>query len=303
MGDGGMNGNDSRSAFPQSMRHKRILDLAEDNPSASVDELASMVASVTPELVEHVLAEYGDPVSTEETPTSSTETTATAAESLFGDRPTAHGDTSAAGTATPDGGSTIDRSDGAADDRDADRSGGIEPDRYPTPDDLSDKQREVLAVVATHPEATQQEIADRLDVSRATVCNRVNSIEGFDWSDRTSFVGNVFDEPPTATLAGDGGSPSKAVTAESDSAAATDSPASSDAPATTDLAPLLDRLETCVADLEARVADLEASRDRETDADSAFADPELVHKLLHACLNDDNISEGEELRILKALVT
>jgi hypothetical protein len=31
-------------------------------------------------------------------------------------------------------------------------------------------------------------------------------------------------------------------------------------------------------------------------------DPELAHKVVHACLNSDRISEEEELRLLKQLM-
>jgi hypothetical protein len=315
-----MNSNDGRDAFPQSIRHKRVLDLAEENPNASVDELASMVSSVTSELVAHVLEEYGDPASGGETSMDSTDSAASTGsgdttastespvEPPSGDGPAAHGDAPADGAVTTDGGSAVERSDERAGDSDGAQSEAVESGRYPTLAELSERQREVLEAVATHPEATQQAIADRLDVSRSTVSNRVNSVEGFDWSDRTSFVESVFDEPPAADLAGDGGAPSDTATAESDGTATTESPSASDGPAVaegtagTDIEPLLDRLEACVTDLEARVAALETSRDR-TDGESAFADPELVHKIVHACLNDDNISEAEELRILKEFVT
>jgi len=36
-----------------------------------------------------------------------------------------------------------------------------------------------------------------LSVSRATVSNRVNAISGFDWTDRDTFVDEVFDEKVT----------------------------------------------------------------------------------------------------------
>lgn len=33
-----------------------------------------------------------------------------------------------------------------------------------------------------------------------------------------------------------------------------------------------------------------------------FSDPELTHKIVHACMTSDQITEEEELRILKAIV-
>lgn len=49
------------------MRHERILDVAADNPNASVGELADEVPSATADLVENVLEKYGDPADTTDT--------------------------------------------------------------------------------------------------------------------------------------------------------------------------------------------------------------------------------------------
>jgi len=55
-----------------------------------------------------------------------------------------------------------------------------------------------------------------------------------------------------------------------------------------------------IDELTARVEALE----RQLASDqSVFADPELVHKVAQACLDSEQISDAEELRILKQLLT
>lgn len=48
---------------PRSVRHKRVLDIAEESPDASCEEIAEEIPSITAEYVERVLDEYGDPAS------------------------------------------------------------------------------------------------------------------------------------------------------------------------------------------------------------------------------------------------
>lgn len=64
----------------------------------------------------------------------------------------------------------------------------------PEPDDLTETQLETLRAIYTHPEATQGELGELLDVSSATICQRVNAIEIFDWSSRHEFVKSVLNE-------------------------------------------------------------------------------------------------------------
>ena len=46
---------------PRAVIHKRILDSAETEPDASLEALAAAVPGASPDLVERVLEEYGDP--------------------------------------------------------------------------------------------------------------------------------------------------------------------------------------------------------------------------------------------------
>lgn len=146
--------------------------------------------------------------------------------------------------------------------------------------DLSPKQREVLRAIYERPTAPQRELADALDVSGSTVSNRVNSIEGFHWDNREAFVETMFEtDPKTTTVTppmASNGTGSKVVIDQ-----------------------LTDRLTT----VEQQLADLtNADADESRAAFDEFADLKLTHKIAHACLTSDAITEDEELQIMKALL-
>ncbi|MFB6191979.1 MAG: hypothetical protein ABEI11_01515 [Haloarculaceae archaeon] len=46
---------------PRAVIHKRILDVAADQPDASMAAIADEITGATTDLVERVLDEYGDP--------------------------------------------------------------------------------------------------------------------------------------------------------------------------------------------------------------------------------------------------
>jgi len=325
-----MSTNDT-TGLPQSMRQRRILDVAREHPTASVEKLASMVSSATPQLVEDVLDEHGDPSVDDELSTDAGAGTDSGAE------PLANGGTdmpSAESTETED---ETERQD--SDDSDSEAS----PDAYPTVDELSATQREVLEAIAATPEVTQREIAERFDVSTATINNRVNSIPGFEWSDRESFVDEVFDEPPsagasTSQSSTDTGAMDESTDTESTQPPADDESAATEPTQTTDasvsgtdqadarvsttttdtdstaagepqeaartvdyqeLTASISALRADIQQLSGRLSALEADG---VDEPSAFEDAELVHKVAHACLTSDAVDEAEELRILEALL-
>lgn len=49
------------STQPRAVIHKQILDVAEERPDATIEELASQISGASGDLVERVLGEYGDP--------------------------------------------------------------------------------------------------------------------------------------------------------------------------------------------------------------------------------------------------
>jgi hypothetical protein len=275
---------DKERSFPKSVRQRKVLDVAAENPNASIEELASMVPSADPDLVERVLEEHGDPASDGGTEDPGASATGNDDE---GEKPTAT-DSETAGTGTASVTTDSSELDVGTDDTEPDAGSA------PTVEELSAKQRAVLEHVAAEPSATQQEIGDRLDVSAATVSNRVNSIEGFDWGARAAFVDGVFDETPNPAVQVDGG-------ATNEEATGTDQMDSVETPHAepehrTDI-------ETTLDQLEERMTDLEDTLERmATDDESPLEDPELVHKMVHACMESDNIDETEELEILQALL-
>lgn len=156
-------------SLPKSIRHKRILDLAAEQPEASLEAIAADVPSATVDLVEHVLEEHGDPASN------------------------GHGDDGADVPANAIAGDA--NSSAAGEMQFEKRTSEVDDDcDVWFPDDLTENQREVLNVISDNPTATQREIGEKIGVSAPTVSNRVNAIEGFEWEDREAMAKAVFAE-------------------------------------------------------------------------------------------------------------
>lgn len=279
------------TTVPRALIHTKILDAAADAPEASMAVIAAEVPSATTELVERVLDEYGDPGADQ-------------GEELGADQgedPGAQSDEVAEPVDSPteQGESLMEHADRASDPDEpaTDTTPTAADDGVPDPDDLSPKQRDVLEAIADHPEGTQREIADRLGVSAPTVSNRANSIPGFDWADRRAFVDAVVD----ADVADDDRSGD-----EQDDG--TDGDRETDAGEHRETGPMTtnDReLAVAIEQLATRVAGLEETVDELGEADCSPAlgeDVELTHKVVHACLESDAITEEEELQILRALL-
>lgn len=212
--------------YPKSIRHKRILDIAGDRPDASIETLAEEIPSATPDLVENILDEYGDPAT-------ETESKSTVAASA-----------------------TVDSESG-------------------TTPDLTETQLETIHAIHKHPEETMRDLGDRLGVSGSTICDRVNSIDGFDWSNRYTFAAAVLDDERSDT----NGECKTMATDNSNREVRLD-----------ELAERIRRTEQKVDELD-------------VDAESpVVGDPELVRKVMHACLKSDNISEDEELTLLESFL-
>ena len=335
------------SAGPRAVVHKKILEAAEARPDASYDELADAVSGASTDLVERVIDEYGDPAENgeggdaDDDQNTPTEPSADTDETM----------------STPD----------------AHDSDDTDPDL----DQLTDRQERVLRAVRDRPNATQEEIAAQFDVSAATISQRVNAIDGFDWPYRRGFVESLFedegefeadaepqspgseaesDDPTpgseTRPASGDGATdpetpdPEPAApdpeadapgpdsgganpvpdddsgpdaaeprsgTAGSDPAAShagTDTPgpesAGSGAPSNGEQpagTEAVDRLSGRVGDLTERVAALEGRIEERSPAEGSFSDPDLVSKMVHACMESERVSEEEELRILRQVLT
>lgn len=219
----------NRTTVPRSIRHKRILDIAADQPDASLEAIASEVPSATADLVENVLDEYGDPADDE------------------------------AVTSPEPGDSSM-----------------VLNETAPNVDELSSKQREILRLISENPEASQRELGEKLDVSGSTVSNRANSIDGFEWKNRQAFVEGMFDND--SPLSNDGGS---------------------------QMSTNKNEYQTSETNLTERVKTIEQKVDGLTnhgDTYLVFDDIDLVHKVVHACMESNTITKEEELTVLKLLL-
>lgn len=232
-------------ASPRAIIHKNVLDAARDDPGASAEELANGVPGVTVEVVTNILEEYGDPAEQSTVP-----------------------------------------ADGEPADQDSTQKPELNKTMKPNGhyeqfaiewSDLTNKQQETLRAIREHPEATQADLSDLLGVSSATINTRVNSIEGFDWEQRHTFIDQVLEQNAPAD------------SVEKDDSAATDGSGIEQQ----ELAQRVQTLEEQIQQLDSRL-----TNDQQT-LGSLIEDPELAHKILRACLNSESIGEEEELSIIR----
>ncbi len=321
---------DSNATVPRAVIHKKILDVAKSRPDASMEEIADVVNGATTSIVEHVLEEYGDPGTPPE-------------ESNDGDS-----------EEKPDYGSGGADSVESGLDEDAstmrEHEDGADPslDLTLEPADVTEKQLETLREIYKRPDATQAELADILGVSSATINQRVNAIDEFDWSKRHQFVDALFENGTGFSVDGmtadepiDSGPKSRTVLDEhvdedggkhenldadlrgADGTSNGSSRPESDDPlerpdlelendsegtgcdeTTSSIDESLENLSDTVEQLTRRFDTLEEQLTGESSpCVGALSDLDLTHKILHACLTADHISEEEELRILKAVTT
>lgn len=292
---------------PRAIIHRRILDVAASDPEAPMAAIADEVSGASTTLVERVLDEYGDP----------------GRETEFDDQD--------------------DQSMDATNADDTQSVNGADDGETELP--LSEKQRRTLRALYERPDASQGDLAEELDVTRATISRRLNAIPGFEWTDRHAFAESVFGEDDSSgadsedgTVAGtdstatesDGGSEMTEDAVESDETGqpdvesdATDSDdvesdtvepgeiesgegGGAEVDADTDAG--AERVESRAdserrfAALEDRLAAIESRLDGiESDADPSIP-PELAHKVVHACVESDRLTEDEELAVLRSLM-
>lgn len=306
---------------PRAMIHRRILDVAAANPEASLASLADEVSGASVSLVERVLDEYGDPSresasddvtdqSMEQTNVSDdeTETTADSASSSTDDTE----------SETPPETESHHSADTEADSA---SSAATATETVPDEGTLSEKQRRTLRAVYERPDASQGDLADELDVTRATVSRRLNAIPGFEWPDRQAFADSVFEGEASLTTAAesDGGDseasePNETQESDSSTQPGEDSrerpdaengsrPTADEQPASVDggdrVLSALGDVRASLTALDERVTTLEA---RESSAPTETNDslsPELAHRVVHACMESDRITEDEELEVLR----
>lgn len=295
---------------PRAMIHKKILEVARSDPDASLESIADEVNGGSATFVGRVLDEYGDPAadSSKEradgkgSSKSIDESSISSDESQNGQSTDAvhQSDTDIAQSETtqahPDRDSVpSDSSDGTGDGFETADSESANPSKSAqseqlsdsdkrniktsgtsgggptaTQSRLSDKQLETLRAVHNEPTATQEEIANKLDVTRATISKRLSDISEFNWKTRRNFVNELFDD-----------------SSQTNSNAETYRPASE--PKVAELVDRIDKIE----------AQLNATSPSGTESP---LDPELAHKVVHSCMKADYVSEEEELKLLRELL-
>jgi transcriptional regulator with XRE-family HTH domain len=269
------------SGEPRAVIHKRILDVAGDNPDASLADIAAEISGANADLVDRVLSKYGDPGETE---LQNTDTEMSHNGQQSGER--------AQKDAQPD--------------ETSDDAGQVEP--VTDPDDLTEKQLQTVRAVYEETDATQGDIADRLGVTPATVSRRLGDIPGFEWSDRAAFTETLFDG---TEYEGDASAADVTETEEpestgneADSEATADETVSDDESAghDSDSSTDEDRTEPALDSLEARLATVEEMLDSDTDTSERPIRRELAHKVVHAAMESERISEEEELEVIAGLL-
>lgn len=270
----------SQANSPRAVIHKRILDVAEQNPNASIETIANQISGANLGLVEKVITDYGDPAEPDESETAP----------VF------------------------------------------------SPEELTERQCEILQTIGRNPEASQREIATMLDITAPTVSRHLNKIPGWDWERRGEFADEISEkisridgedsatesaestesaETDSATASTESSEPAETASTEAETPdrdaedPSLPKPASaviaveetSDLPdMSTDgagrdqpeLSQLIDRVDELEKQLEAVDAD---------DSGLVLDDPELIQKIIHTCMDAESISQDEELHIIESLVT
>jgi DNA-binding CsgD family transcriptional regulator len=237
------------------MRHKRIIDIAAEKPNASYTEIADEIPSATADLVENVLEEYGDPADDAKDDLGKSQ-----------ENPDPEGDSESHENSEPHENSK------------PDENSESHPDTVVSnPTQVSKKELETLRTIHKNPELTQSEIGNILNVSNATVCYRVNRIEGFEWENRQEFTTSFFDmetkdqhvHPEIMDLNG------------------------------TEKIATIDDLVDRVSHLEEQIREQNCQK---MDA-SKLGEAELHYKIIHACIQSNIFTEEEELEIMKMILS
>lgn len=260
---------------PRAIIHKKILQAAERNPDASMEELAEKVNAATTDLVENVLTKYGDPG--DQPDNSGNGENDSGKQAVNGDKSSDEDQSEDKPEGTSTNGVHFDDDNGSVitdgDPRDVTKNGHRSQANSIDATDLTEKQIKTLRAIYENPDATQTELADRFGVTPATLNTRVNSIEGFDWSNREAFVQQMFENDPTD-----------------------DHDSATDRQSIEELSERIDRIGDQVETIENQLSQ------HQSQSQNVIHQPDLTHKILHACLRSDEITKEEELEILKGAI-
>ena len=258
-----LNQNENKSAKePSALIHKQILDTAQSHPTATISEISDLVSGASVDLTERVLHEYGDPGNDPDVTMDNSDTDTS--QSLKGD---------AEPSRWAKEGSTPEDEDGRVP---YGNSSYLASDSVDW-SELSKKQKETLRAIHENPEATQTELGEMFNVNKSTICQRVNSIEGFNWQLRQPFVNSIFKE---RDVKGDhrGTDEYRKLISEN-------------------------KLVEQVEELSRRIDTIQQEICCDTDSpDSILTDPDMNHKIIQACIECQNVSDYEVERLIKEVI-
>ena len=346
-----MSESETGSSKVNSIRQKRVLEIAEKKPNASLSEISEEIPSATVDYVDRILDRFGDPAASAEENSDDSQPEDTGAKTnkhnksqsknpnkekmSKEDPPTSPPPIPGTGSDSTDESDQTDVARESEEPSIADNLRGSQKEsdeETPDPDDLTQKERETLRAIHYEPTAAQKEIATMLGVSRATVSNRVNAISGFNWQNRESFVEEMFDEEIIIDDSITDGE-NQSNTEETNSNSYNENSAISDTSNSTaselisqeiddsnvdsktggvnqtagdsvdpdvsgdiaEMANKMNEIEHCLDKLEENIENTDSHNG------SLLNNSELLHKVIHACMNSDIVSEEEEIKILESI--
>lgn len=172
---------------------------------------------------------------------------------------------------------------------------------------LSTDERALLRAIHEYPGATQRELSGRLGVSPATVNRRVDAVDGLEWSDRQTFIQQYFDsDSDVHTTESSSATTNGAEPGDNDNGDAQRQDGNDEGPALDALqrrvAKLEEQLETVAETERTEPAEAPEGVVSEADTPALSDDPDLAHRVVHACMQNEEITEDEERRILREMM-
>lgn len=290
-----------KNTVPRAVIHKQILEVAESQPEAPVEVIAEEVTGANLQLVKKVFDEYGDPGQAENDQSETTGTAECSTEPDHDDQPHEY---------------MPDKQDIPEDNDRAETKMGSN-ETFPDPEALTDTQLETLKAIHNSPNATQKELSSQFNVTAASICQRVSSIKGFDWSERQKFTEELFDSPAGTSEVSQFQSKTGLQSADAGKQTEPEPDKMTEEKHQKDVSGIDEKDEAnsggdkigvceCTGKIKTLAAQIDQLDQRLAEHSQTAAgeqlDPDLVHKVVHACVKSDQISEDEELEILRTLM-
>ncbi len=316
---------------PRAVIHRKILDVAESRPDASLEAIAEDVSGASVELVDRVLTEYGDPprddseaVDPDASSAAVNGTSDAPGESLqpipdltekeritlraVADDPDASqsviaeqlGVTRATvsrrlnsieGFEWPTRREFAERVFGPLTDRGAQSGEGTVDPEYVAADGDSENGTASGGDGRAEENAGTDGTAEADESARKDGTVRTDETARTDETTRTDETAEADERSAT-----DGPNPSETREVGTADEAPSDEDETAGAADSRSVDAQIETLRSSISGLERRVAELDESKQ------PTEVDPELVHKVLRACMNAESISEDEELTVLKRLM-